>query len=73
MESLNAGKLSDALELFSKAIESDPHYFEAYHSRSEVLTRLGRRDEADADIQKVKSLKSKQSNNNSPKNIKNII
>ena len=72
MESLNAGKLSDALELFSKAIELDPHYSEAYHSRSEVLTRLGRRDEADADIQKVKTLKSKKNNKNSPKNIKHI-
>jgi tetratricopeptide (TPR) repeat protein len=72
MESLNAGELSDALEFFSKAIELDPNYSEAYHSRSEVLTRLGRRDEADADIQKVKSLKSKQSNDNSHKNIKHI-
>jgi len=60
METLNTEKLSDALELFSKAIELDPHYSEAYHSRGEVFARLGRRDEADADIQKAKSLKSEQ-------------
>lgn len=58
METLDAKKLSKALELFSKAIELDPHYSEAYHSRGKVLAKLGRKDEADADNQKAKSLSS---------------
>ena len=72
METLNTEKLSDALELFSKAIELDPHYSEAYHSRGEVFVRLGRRDEADADIQKAKSLKSDKGRNKNHKVVKNI-
>jgi len=72
METLNTEKLSDALELFSKAIELDPHYSEAYHSRGEVFARLGRRDEADADIQKAKSLKSNKSRNKNHKVVQNI-
>ena len=72
METLNTEKLSDALELFSKAIELDPHYSEAYHSSGEVFVRLGRRDEADADIQKAKSLKSDKGRNKNHKVVKNI-
>lgn len=69
IETLNADKLSDALNLFSQAIALDPQYSAAYQCRSEVLARLGRKDEADADIQKVKSLKAAKLRNNGIKNI----
>ncbi len=67
METLQAEKLSEALELFSKAIELDPRYHQAYHNRSLVLALLGRDDEAAADIRKAKSLKTSSAKNNKQK------
>ena len=44
--SLKEGQLEDAIILFSKAIESDTTYIEALYAKGNVLSRLGRAEEA---------------------------
>jgi hypothetical protein len=56
VEMLRAGKLNEALAQFSKAIQLDPHYSEAYSHRSQVLDRLGLTADAEADIRQAESL-----------------
>ena len=56
LEFLQGDRLDDALNFFSKAINLDPLYAEAYRNRGEVLNMLGREAEANADLQRAKSL-----------------
>lgn len=56
MEFLQADRLNEALKFFTRAIEHDPLYAEAYRNRGEALSMLGREAEADVDLRKAKSL-----------------
>lgn len=51
MEHVHAEKLEEALQCFTRAIEQDPGYTEAYMMQSDVLKALGRNDEAQAVLQ----------------------
>ena len=58
LQLLHADRLEEAVEFFSKAIELDPEYSEAYLNRGEVCLLLDRVVEGNTDIQKAKDLKS---------------
>lgn len=75
LELLRAGKLNEALELFSTSIKLNPHFAEAYQRRGEVLAGLGRTDEAEKDIRWSKALNSDKGKNSGAvrqKTIQNI-
>ncbi|MCH9035897.1 MAG: tetratricopeptide repeat protein, partial [Chloroflexi bacterium] len=46
---LDDGKLVEALDLFTQAIEADPSYGVSYLNRAECYRRLGREGDADRD------------------------
>ena len=54
---LHGGQLNEAVEFFTKAIELNPDYTEAYQNRGEVLKSLGRFVEGNLDSQTAKELK----------------
>lgn len=54
---LHGGQLSEAVDFFTKAIELNPDYTDAYQNRGEVLKLLGRIVEANLDIQTAKDLR----------------
>lgn len=49
----SAGKTSDALELYSRAIQQDKNNVEAYEERAEIYEALGQRDDAISDYIKA--------------------
>jgi tetratricopeptide (TPR) repeat protein len=53
-----AGRLQEAIEFYSKAIEIDPQFPNAYHNRGEIFLSLNRIIEGNTDIQKAKDLRS---------------
>ena len=58
LQLLNTDRLEEAVEFFTKAIELDPEFSEAYLNRGEVYQLLDRIVESNTDIQKAKELKS---------------
>lgn len=56
MHLLHADRLEEALNFFTRAIDRNSGYAEAFRSRGEVLYMLGRVAEADADLLRAKSL-----------------
>jgi tetratricopeptide (TPR) repeat protein len=57
LKMLHGGQLNEALEFFTKAIELNQDYTDAYQNRGEVLRILGRLVEANLDIQTAKDLR----------------
>lgn len=55
---VNAGKFQEAVALFSKAIEVDPFFANAYHHRGEAYLVLNRLVEGNTDLQKAKDIRS---------------
>ena len=51
------GDYHAALADFSKALQLDPEYMAGYRNRARVLGRLGRKDEATADMKKAEELR----------------
>lgn len=51
------GKLTEALEFFTKAIETDPSYPDAHHHRGETYVLLNRLVEGNTDIQRAKDIR----------------
>ena len=47
------GAFSTAIDDFGRALELDPDYGAAYYSRASLLTRMGRNEDAAADMQMV--------------------
>jgi len=58
MRLFRAGQLKEAVEFYSKAIEIDPQFPDAYHNRGEISLSLNRIIEGNTDIQKAKDLRS---------------
>lgn len=58
LQLLHADRLEESIEFFSKAIELDPEFSEAYLNRGEVCLLLDRVVEGNTDIQKAKDIKS---------------
>lgn len=58
LQLLNAQKLDEAIEFFTKAIELDPDYPDPYHNRGEILLMQNRIIEGNTDIHKAKELRS---------------
>lgn len=56
MQLLHADRVQEAVVFFTRAIEHDPHFIEAYRNRGEAYLLLGREAEATADLQMAKSL-----------------
>ena len=52
-----AGQYQAAIEAFSAALEIDPRFEAAYRCRAEALRRLGRLEEAHADLLKAEPIK----------------
>jgi tetratricopeptide (TPR) repeat protein len=67
MQFLHADRLDEALKYFTRAIELDPRFAEAYRNRGEALILLGRVVEANSDLRKAKSLGIAPANGNSGK------
>lgn len=55
-ELLHTEQFEKAIQYFTKAIELDAAFPEAYKNRSEAYARLGRSDEAQADLQQANTL-----------------
>ncbi len=59
LELVNAGRLEVAIKFFTKAIEEDPEFLEAYKNRGETLIKLNKVAEGEKDIQKSEGPKKK--------------
>jgi tetratricopeptide (TPR) repeat protein len=57
LELVNAGRAKVALDFFTKAIEEDPEFLEAFKNRGEALIKLNRVAEGEKDIQKAEGPK----------------
>lgn len=57
MKMLHTEQLEKAVDFFTKAIELNPDYTEAYQNRGEIYTRIGKVIEGNTDIQKAKTLR----------------
>lgn len=55
---ISAGQLQEAVEFFTKAIEIDPQFSDAYNKRGGIFLKINRTIEGNADIQKAKDLRS---------------
>ena len=53
---ISAGDIPSAIEFFTKAIELDPDFPDAYRNRGQLLLEMDRIVEGNADIQKAKDL-----------------
>lgn len=53
---IRAGRQEEAIALYSKAIEADPTFAEAYHNRGLSYAEMYDFDHAEADLKKVKEL-----------------
>jgi len=58
MKLVQAGRLDEAIDFFSKAIEIDPSHGASYHNRGETYLSLDRIIEGHTDLQKAKDLQS---------------
>jgi len=58
LQLFHADRLEEAVDFFTKAIDLDPEFSEAYLNRGEVYQQLDRIVEGNTDIQKAKELKS---------------
>lgn len=54
---VHGGRYNDAIDFFTKAIEIDPNFAEAYQNRGEVLQVQGRLVEANVDLKSAKDLR----------------
>lgn len=53
-----AGQVQEALDFFTKAIETDPQFHDAYRNRGAIFLEMNRIVEGNADIRKAKDLRS---------------
>ena len=58
MKLVQAGRLEEAIDFFSKAVEIDPDHSASYHNRGETYLLLDRIIEGHTDLQKAKDLQS---------------
>ena len=71
---ITIGQLDQAVEFFTKAIEIDPQFSDAYHNRGHIFLMTDRIIKGNADIKKAKDLRSgkfKVKTNGKPKKISN--
>ncbi|MDW7773346.1 MAG: tetratricopeptide repeat protein [Desulfobulbaceae bacterium] len=57
LKMLHGGQLNEAIEFFSKAVELNPNFTDAYQNRGEVLKMQERFVEANLDLQTAKDLR----------------
>ncbi len=70
-ELLDAEKFEKAIQYFSKALELNTEFADAYHNRGEAYTKLGRNGDARADLEQAIALRS-QKPADDPKNNINL-